>query len=90
MKKALRLLGFDFGASSGRAMLGSLIDGKLTIEEVHRFSHDPVKLCGRFVWDIPVSYTHLFVERPGADIVALGVEYADAQGAAIRGVDSGQ
>ena len=31
-----------------------------------------------------------FVERPGADIVALGVEYADAQGAAIRGVDGGQ
>ena len=52
MKKALNLLGFDFGASSGRAMLGSLVDGKLTIEEVHRFANDPVKLCGRFVASI--------------------------------------
>ena len=37
MKKALNLLGFDFGASSGRAMLGTLEDGKLTIREIHRF-----------------------------------------------------
>ena len=32
----------------------------------------------------PLDIFLRFVERPGADIVALGVEYADAQGAAIR------
>ena len=47
--KTLNLLGFDFGASSGRAMLGTLEGGKLDIREVHRFSNDPVMLCGRFV-----------------------------------------
>lgn len=49
----LNFLGFDFGASSGRAMLGAY-DGKtIEISEIHRFSNDPVMLCGRFVWDVP-------------------------------------
>ena len=46
-------LGFDFGASSGRAMLGSFDGECIEIEEIHRFSNDPVMLCGRFVWDLP-------------------------------------
>ena len=49
----LNFLGFDFGASSGRAMLGTFDGSKVEIEEIHRFSNDPVMLCGRFVWDIP-------------------------------------
>ena len=79
MKKALNLLGFDFGASSGRAMLGSLNDGKLTIEEVHRFSNDPVKLCGRFVWDIPrlfyeMNQALLKLSRSGLTVDAIGID----------------
>lgn len=79
MKKALNLLGFDFGASSGRAMLGSLNDGKLTIEEVHRFSNDPVKLCGRFVWDIPrlfyeMKQALLKLSRSGLTVDAIGID----------------
>lgn len=49
----LNFLGFDFGASSGRAMLGTLEGGRLSIQEIHRFSNDPVELCGRLVWDLP-------------------------------------
>ena len=44
-------LAFDFGASSGRAILGRLNDGVLTMEEIHRFSNDPVELCGHYYWD---------------------------------------
>ena len=47
-----RLLAFDFGASSGRAILGTYSDGKLQLEEIHRFSNDPVNVCGTLYWDV--------------------------------------
>lgn len=47
----LGALAFDLGASSGRAILGTLEDGKIAMEEVHRFSNDPVMLNGTMYWD---------------------------------------
>lgn len=52
MGKPLKMLAFDFGASSGRAILGYLQGGKLITEEIHRFSNDPVEVRGRFYWDV--------------------------------------
>lgn len=46
-----RALAFDLGASSGRAILGMLGDGKIGMEEVHRFSNDPVIVNGTMYWD---------------------------------------
>lgn len=46
------MLAFDFGAASGRAILGSLEKGKLKIQEVHRFLNEPVKFSGHLQWDI--------------------------------------
>lgn len=47
-----RILAFDFGASSGRAMICTLENGKLNMEEIHRFANDPVTIHGRLYWDI--------------------------------------
>ena len=47
-----RILAFDFGASSGRAMLGRLEDGRIAMEEIHRFSNDPVTVGGHMYWDV--------------------------------------
>ena len=77
--KKLSLLGFDFGASSGRAMLGTLEDGKLSIQEIHRFSNDPVILAGRFVWDVPrlfyeMKQALLKLSRSGVKVDAIGID----------------
>jgi rhamnulokinase len=48
----LKLLAFDYGASSGRAILGSFDGEKLTLEEIHRYSNDPVNINGILHWDI--------------------------------------
>ena len=47
-----KLLAFDFGASSGRAILSTYEDGRVTMEEIHRFSNDPVFVNGTFYWDV--------------------------------------
>lgn len=45
-------LAFDFGAESGRAVLGHLHSGILTTEEVHRFRNDPIEIDGSLHWDV--------------------------------------
>ena len=44
-------LAFDLGAESGRAMLGTLENGRLTLEELHRFLNEPVRLPDGLYWD---------------------------------------
>ena len=44
-------LAFDLGAESGRAMLGSLRDGQLALEELHRFPNTPVRVFSALYWD---------------------------------------
>lgn len=41
----------DFGASSGRMMLGWLENGKFQLEEVHRFENGMVKKDGELCWE---------------------------------------
>jgi rhamnulokinase len=42
----------DLGAESGRVMLGTLADGKLSLEEIHRFANGPVTVNGTMRWDV--------------------------------------
>ncbi|MDO4739272.1 MAG: rhamnulokinase family protein [Eubacteriales bacterium] len=85
MKKR-NLLGFDFGASSGRAMLGEFDGNTLQLTELHRFSNDPVYLAGRYVWDLP----RLFYEMKQALLAVRRAGYAlDAMGIDTWGVDFG-
>ncbi|MDP2336390.1 MAG: rhamnulokinase family protein [Bacteroidota bacterium] len=45
-------LAFDIGASSGRAILGTLIDDKLKLTEIHRFVNQMQLLNGHYFWNI--------------------------------------
>jgi rhamnulokinase len=46
-----QVLTFDFGASSGRAMMGKFDGSRIELTEVHRFDNNPVMLRGTFYWD---------------------------------------
>ncbi len=80
-----RVLAFDFGASSGRAMLGEYENGKIEVTEIHRFSNDTVMVHGRMHWDI----LRLFFEVKTAINKAVKMGKVDAIGIDTWGVDFG-
>ncbi len=77
-------LALDIGAESGRAILGRLRSGVLSIEEVHRFSNDPVEYGGALHWDVARLWFEirraLFVVQDlpldGIAVDTWGVDYA--------------
>ncbi len=42
----------DLGAGSGRVMLGHLENGRVELEEIHRFISEPVRVFGTLRWDV--------------------------------------
>jgi rhamnulokinase len=52
MSQAHNYLAIDLGAESGRTIVGSFADGKLTLSETHRFSNGPVQLSDGLHWDV--------------------------------------
>jgi rhamnulokinase len=45
-------LAFDLGAESGRAIIGTLADGKLDLTELHRFTNAPIMMPDGLHWDV--------------------------------------
>lgn len=45
-------LAFDIGASSGRAILGTLVNNKLELTEIHRFVNQMQLINGHYFWNI--------------------------------------
>lgn len=85
MKTPKRVLAFDFGASSGRAILGIYDGEKLRMEEVHRFSNDPVFVNGTLYWDV----LRLFHEIQQGLLKAKQAGGFDSVGVDTWGVDFG-
>ena len=80
-----KILSFDFGASSGRAMLAEYSDGKINMQEIHRFSNDTVIVNGTMYWDI----LRLFFEIKTGITKAVNSGGFDAIGIDTWGVDFG-
>ncbi|NJP40901.1 rhamnulokinase [Oscillospiraceae bacterium HV4-5-C5C] len=72
------VLAFDFGASSGRAMLGRFDGQKLSLEEIHRFANDPVKLGSTLYWDFLRQFYEirqgLIKARLAGNLDSLGID----------------
>ena len=77
-------LALDIGAESGRAILGRVRSGILTIEEVHRFANEAVEYGGSLHWDVLRLWLEIqralkLVEDVKLDGIAVdtwGVDYA--------------
>ncbi len=69
-----RHLAIDLGAESGRLMLGTLADGRVTLEELHRFPNTPLRAGDSLHWDIPALFAEVKAGlRKGA---ALGIPFS--------------
>ena len=86
MSRPYHYIAVDFGAESGKVMLASLSDEKITLQEMNRFPNGPIKENGALRWDID----HPFAEvkkgvkktlRTEKNIRSIGVD--------TWGVDSG-
>ncbi len=53
------ILAFDLGAESGRAVLGRLEAGRLTVRELGRFPNTPLELSGHIHWDIHALFDEM-------------------------------
>ena len=59
--KSHHYIACDLGAESGRVMLGSLVDGKLDLEEMHRFPNGAVIVRNSMRWDVLKLFEELKV-----------------------------
>lgn len=69
----------DIGASSGRLMLGQLHDGKLQLQEMHRFKNGFVKEAGHDRWQIDHLIEEILIglekiKRAGFSKITLGID----------------
>jgi len=75
-----RYLAIDLGAESGRAVVGTLADGKLALDEIHRFPNGPVPVRGTLHWDILGIYKNIldalniYTQRFGESVEGIGVD----------------
>lgn len=73
-------LACDFGGGSGRVMAGWLEEGKVRLEEIHRFQNRQVRLGDTLYWDFPALFQDMkdglrkAAERYGSSIVSIGID----------------
>ena len=69
----------DLGATSGRTILGTLVDGKLEQEELTRFPNNLIETGGHFYWDIYALYLEMIkglqiVGKRGIALSSIGID----------------
>ncbi|MDR2474301.1 MAG: rhamnulokinase [Bacteroidales bacterium] len=72
-------LAFDIGATSGRSILATLADGKITMKELTRFPNQIIQVHGKYYWDILALYSALVsgmeaASKENVPIDAIGID----------------
>jgi rhamnulokinase len=81
----MNYLAIDLGAGSGRGIIGTIANGKITIKEVHRFVNQPIRVGESYHWnllsilgEIKIAIRKALLEEPkiaGIGIDTWGVDY---------------
>lgn len=80
MSSQAAFLACDMGAESGRALLGRVRSGLLSVEEIHRFPNEPVWYNGELHWDAPRLWLEIrnalaqAAAREGVQLLGIGVD----------------
>jgi rhamnulokinase len=75
-----KFLAFDFGAESGRAILGILDGKKISLEEIHRFPNKQLHVSGHTHWDLSYLFGELkkglksAAQKGHGELLGLGVD----------------
>ncbi len=69
----------DLGATSGRTILGSIVDGRLEQRELTRFPNNIIETGGHCFWDIYALYNEIIrglkvVRAEGLEIESIGID----------------
>lgn len=69
----------DLGATSGRTILGTIVDGKLEQRELTRFANPIIETGGHFFWDIYALYNEIIkglkiVADEKINIASIGID----------------
>ena len=72
-------LAFDLGATSGRAIIGTVSDDKFSSQEIYRFPNGVKESEGKYYWDIDSLFGHFKaalrkVRELGIEISSIGVD----------------
>ncbi len=69
----------DLGATSGRVILATIAEGKISMEEIHRFADPIIQMQGHFYWDFPAIYKSVVeglakIAASGVAIESIGID----------------
>lgn len=81
----MNYLAIDLGAGSGRGIIGTVANGKISVKEIHRFVNQPIRIGDSFHWNLPSLLTEIktaiqkalleVTEIAGIGVDTWGVDY---------------
>ena len=74
-----KFLALDLGAESGRGEIVTLADGKVSMEEIHRWPNRPVRMAGTLHWDFPFLFAEVLeaigiAARRGEKLASISID----------------
>ena len=77
--KLTSFLAIDLGATSGRAILGTINNGKLELNEINRFANPIIDINGRFYWNLFHLYAEIInslkqIKSQEIEIQSIGID----------------